>query len=84
VGAEVITQTDDTAHRSHCTVEASDLDQAQLAQTWQRPISTDAIVPLRRSLKRLGIRELRLMARDRGLKSYSQFTKPQLLEYLQA
>ena len=66
--AEVITQTDDTAHRSDCTVEASDLVQVQLAQTWQR----------------LGIRELRLIARDRGLKSYSRYSKPQLLEYLRA
>ena len=55
-----------------------------LTQLWQRPTFTDSIVPFRRPLKRLGIRQLRLIARDRGLKRYSQYTKPQLLEYLQA
>ena len=75
VEAEAIARTDEIAIRSHCT-ETSDLA--------QQPKSTDTVVPFRRSLKRLGIRKLRLMARDRGLRSYSQFTKQQLLEYLQA
>ena len=50
----------------------------------QQPTFTDSIVPFARPLRSLGIRQLRLMARDRGLKRYSQYTKPQLLEYLQA
>ena len=48
------------------------------------PISEDVIVPFRRSLRSLGIRKLRLMARDKGLKSYSKYTKPQLLQFLQS
>ena len=49
-----------------------------------RPVVKDSIVPFRRPLKRLGIRQLRLMARDKGLKSYSKYTKPQLLQFLQS
>ena len=71
---EAIALTDEIAIRSERTDAPNDSVQT----------TVDAIVPFRRSLKRLGIRELRLVARDRGLKRYSQFTKPQLLEYLQA
>lgn len=66
------------------TVHFEDLDRESLngasavSMDWKLPPTPKT------NLHKLGIRELRIKARDKGLKRYSRFTKAQLIEFLKS